>query len=196
MARRWRRERQAQSDERVLRLAQLRLAVRMAREDLVVLAHRIDDCPPWLDGDASQEWKLAAGRYAAARHALGRVVSLADALHVHSELQEAWFHLARSDAFAFDEVPPSSSDPCYFDPKHGPATAETEWLDVGAVRVCRDDAERVAAGLAPRRRLVALTAFTDQADTSAWSRLMAAHARGGGYAQGALYAGRADPLIV
>jgi hypothetical protein len=196
MARRWRRERQASSDERALRLAQLRLAMRMARADLVVLAQRLDDCPPWLAGDAAQEWKLAAGRYAGARAALARVVSLADALHVHTELQEAWFHLARSDAFAYDEVPPSSSEPCFFDPRHGPATTETEWLDAGVVRVCRDDAERVAAGLAPRRRLVAPTAFTDQTDTSAWQRLMAAHARGGGYAQGALYAGRADPLIV
>ena len=193
---RGRRAGRAQDDQQALRLAQFRLALRMAREDLIVLAQRLDDCPPWLGGAAADEWKLAAGRYAAARAALAGVGSLADVLHVHSELREAWFHLARSDAFAYDEIPPSSSEPCFFDPRHGPATAEVEWLDLGVVRACRADAERIASGFAPHRRLLTLTTFTDQADTSAWQRLMAAHARGSGYALGALYAGRADPLIV
>jgi len=193
---RGRRARRALEDERALRLAQLRLAVRMARDDLVVLAQRLDDCPPWLDGQAVDEWKLAVGRYAAARAGVGRAVSLADALHVHTELREAWFHLARSDAFAFDEVPPSSSEPCFFDPRHGPAAADVEWPGAGLVRVCRDDADRVEWGLAPRRRLLTQTVCTDQTDLSAWQRLMAAHARGSGYALGALYAGRPDPLLV
>jgi hypothetical protein len=193
---RGRRAGRASAEERMLRLAQLRLALRVAREDLVVLAQRLDDCPPWLAGRAEDEWKLAAGRYAAARASLTRVGSLADVLHVHSELREAWFHLARSDAFAYDEPPPSSSEPCFFDPRHGPAVTDVQWLDEGVVRACRDDADRVAAGLAPRRRLLTLTAFTDPTDTSAWQRLMAAHARGGGYATGALYAGRPDPLLV
>lgn len=193
---RGRRAGRALEDERALRLAQLRLAVRMAREDLVVLAQRLDDCPPWLAGDAADEWKLAAGRYAAARAGLTHGTSLADAMQVHTELREAWFHLARSDAFAFDEVPPTSSEPCFFDPRHGPASAEVAWPGAGLVGVCRDDADRVAAGLSPRRRLLPLTAFTDQTDLSAWQRLMAAHARGSGYALGALYAGRPDQLLV
>ena len=191
-----RRAKRAQEDERVLRLAQLRLAVRVAREDLVVLAQRLDDCPPWLTGGAVDEWKLAAGRYAAARAGLARTTSLADAMHVHTELREAWFHLARSDAFAFGEAPPASSEPCFFDPRHGPAAVDVAWPGAGVVRACRDDADRVAAGFAPRRRLLTLTAVTDPTDVSAWQRLMAAHARGSGYALGALYAGRPDPLLV
>jgi hypothetical protein len=195
MARRGGRTRRAQDDRSALRLAQFRLAARMARDDLVVLAQRLDDCPPWLAGDAADEWKLAAGRYAAARAALARVGSLAEVLHVHSELREAWFHLARSDAFAYDEIPPSSSEPCWFDPRHGPATTEVEWLDVGVVRACRDDADRLAAGLAPQRRVLTLTTIADPTDTSAWQRAMAVHARGSGYALGAFYSGR-DALLV
>jgi len=193
---RGRRAGRAQDDQRALRLAQFRLALRMARDDLIDLAQRLDDCPPWLAGDAADEWKLAAGRYAAARAALAGIGTLADVLRVHTELREAWFHLARSDAFAYDEIPPSSSEPCFFDPRHGPATLDVEWLDLGVVRACRDDADRIAAGFAPRRRVLTLSMFTDQTDTSAWQRLMATHARGSGYALGALYAGRPDPLIV
>jgi hypothetical protein len=192
---RGRRYRRATEDRGALRLAQFRLAARMARDDLIVLAQRLDDCPPWLAGEAADEWKLAAGRYAAARTGLSRVGSLTDVLHVHTELREAWFHLARSDAFAYDEIPPSSSEPCYFDPRHGPATTEVEWLDLGVVRACRDDAERLAAGLSPRRRLLTLTTLTDPIDTSAWQRAMAVHARGSGYALGSFYSGR-DALLV
>ena len=60
----------------------------------------------------------------------------------------------------------------------------------GPVQVCRDDVRRLAAGLAPRRRLLRLTAYTDQAGTSPIQRQMELQARGGGgYALGALYAG-------
>jgi hypothetical protein len=166
MAVRGRRARRALEGEQRLRLAQFRLAVRMAREDLVILARRLDDCPPWLAGSAADEWKLAAGRYAAARAGVARAATLSEALAVHTELREAWSHLARSDALAYDEPAPESSEPCFFNP------------------------------CAPRRRLSALTAFTDQTDLSAWQRLMAAHARGSGYAVGALYAGRPDQLLV
>ena len=175
--------------------------MRMARADLVVLAQRLDDCPPWLAGDAAQEWKLAAGRYAGARAALAGVVSLADALHVHTELREAWFHLARAEAFAYDEEPPATSEPCFFNPQHGPAVTEVAWAplghDPGPVGMCRDDAERVARGLAPRARRLRLTAYTDQSDTSAVQRFMELHARGGGgYAQGALNAGGPHPMTI
>jgi hypothetical protein len=104
-------------EERMLRLAQFRLAGRLAREDLNELAQRLDDCPPWLDGDAATEWKLAAGEYAGARAGLRDAHSLGDVLRVHTVLRDAWFHLARSDAFALDEPPPSSPEPFALDPR-------------------------------------------------------------------------------
>lgn len=151
-------------DERALRLAQFRLAMRLARDDLSVLARRLDDSPAWLTGEAVTEWKLAAGRYAEGRAALHEVVTLADVLHVHTVLGEAWHHLTRSDAFAFDEVPPE-----------GPGSRD----------------------VALRARLMQLTDEPDLAGISPAQRRLERHARGaGGYAQGALYAGRADPLII
>lgn len=148
--------RRTERQRRQLALAEFRLAIRLARADLVALAERLEDSPPWLDGDASTEWKRAADLYAAARFALRDAGTLADVLAVHSTLGQARFHLARSEAIGFDEEPPTSPEPLAFDP----------------------------------RRALRLTAFTDQAGTSPIQRRLTLHARGGGgYAQGALYAG-------
>lgn len=192
--------RRPQPERLQLALAEFRLGIRLAREDLTVLAQRLDDSPPWMDGEASSEWKRAVGLYAAGRAALREVASLADVLAVHTTLREAWFHLARAEAYAFDEEPPASSEPCFFNPQHGPAVTEVAWAPLGRepgpVGVCRDDAERIADGLAPRARRLRLTAYTDQTDTSPVQRHLELHARGGGgYAQGALHAGAAySPL--
>lgn len=154
------RARRARQERAQLALAQFRLGTRRAREDLTVLAQRLDDSPPWMDGEASTEWKRAAGLYAAARAALRETASVADVLAVHTTLHAAWFHLARADALAYDEEPPSRSEPCYFNPQHGPAAADVAWAPPGRrpglIPVCRADAERIAAGLAPmfRRMLV------------------------------------------
>jgi hypothetical protein len=197
MAKSLRRSPRAHEDGGAMRLAEFRLGIRLAREDLTALAEGLDDAPAWLDGDASAEWKRAAGLYATARAGLREVTSLAEVMAVHSTLCQARFHLARAEAIGYDEEPPTSSEPCWFDPRHGPATAEVDWPGAGTVRACRDDVRRIAAGLAPRRRPLRLTACTDQADTSPVQRRMALHARGGGgYALGALYAGPPHPLVI
>lgn len=189
--------RRAQPERLQLALAEFRLGIRMAREDLRALGQRLDDSPPWMDGDASAEWKRAAGLHAAGLTALREVACLRDVLAVHTTLREAWFHLARAEAIAFDEEPPTSSTPCFFDPQHGPAVTEVAWAPLGhepgPVGMCRDDARRIADGLAPRARRMRLTAWTDQGPTSPVQRLMEVQARGaGGYALGALYAGPAQ----
>jgi hypothetical protein len=112
-----RRARRALDDEQALRQAQFRLGIRLAREALVSLAERLDDSPPWLDGDASTEWKRAADLYAAARAGLRDVTSLAEVLAVHTTLSEARFHLARAEAIGYDEEPPTSPEPLTFDPR-------------------------------------------------------------------------------
>jgi hypothetical protein len=201
MARGARRRPQPPVERLQLRLAEFRLGVRLAREDLHVLGDRIDDSPPWLDGDASSEWKAAADLHAAGRAALREVASLADVLAVHTTLREAWFHLARAEALALDEEPPASSTPCFFSPQHGPADTEVAWAPLGQeprpVPVCGEDAERIANGFAPHLGRLRVTTFTDQADNSAIQRAMEQHARGGGgYAQGALNAGGPHPMLI
>jgi hypothetical protein len=192
--------RRAQPERLQLALAEFRLGIRLAREDLTVLAARIDDSPPWMDGAASTEWKRSAGLYAAARAALRDVRTVPDVLAVHTTLREAWFHLARADALAYDEEPPTSSEPCFFNPQHGPAVSEVAWAPLGhepePVGVCRADADRIAQGFAPHLRRLRMTAFTDQADNSPIQRFLELHARGGGgYAQGALYSGNPRALV-
>ena len=71
-----------------------------------------------------------------------------------------FFHLARSDALVAGEDPPSRSDPCFFNPQHGPVVAEVAWAPHGSppasTAVCRDDATRIESGLTQRFRQIAL----------------------------------------
>ena len=190
-----RRRRWESEDLRLRALGQFRLGVRLAREDLTALAERLDDSPPWLDGEASVEWKRAAGLYADARVAVRDAASVPDVLAAHATLCAARFHLARAEALGYDADPPTSSEPCWFDARHGPGTVEAVWQGT-PVRACADDAERMAAGLAPRRRTVYLASFPDPAD-SPIQRRMALQARGaGGYALGALYSGSPHPAPI
>ncbi len=118
-----------------LALAEFRLGIRLAREDLIALAERLDDSPPWLDGDASAEWKRAAGLYAEARAALRAVDCLADVLAVHTTLAEARFHLARAEAIGYDEEPPTGPEPLSFDPRRAlRLTSFTDQTDTSPIQ--------------------------------------------------------------
>jgi hypothetical protein len=69
-------------------------------------------------------------------------------------------HLARSDAIVRGEEPPTRTDPCAFNPQHGPAVTEAEWAPIGGessvYACCQQDADLIAAGRAPRRRTIKL----------------------------------------
>ena len=102
--------------------------------------------------------------YRSARASLREAETVEDVLAVQDTLCQAWFHLARSDALAAGEEPPSRSDPCFFNPQHGPAVVEVAWAPLGATPtstpVCRTDAERIEQGLAPRFRQISLGGAT------------------------------------
>jgi hypothetical protein len=81
-------------------------------------------------------------------------------LAVQETICQAFVHLARSDAIARGEEPPTRTDPCAFNPQHGPAVTEAEWAPIGgessSYACCQQDADLIAAGRAPRRRTLKL----------------------------------------
>lgn len=179
--------------------AQFRWGTKLAREDLAVMGERLDEeAEP--DGAAAGDWRLAVGRYRAARTSLRDAETVEDVLAVQDELCQAWYHLARSDAIVAGQQPPSRSDPCFFNPQHGPAVAEVAWAPLGATPtstpVCRTDAERIEQGLAPKLRQIALGGATiafhevrGETGPSVEQRKERSLAVNGGYAQ--VYAGLA-----
>ena len=109
-------------------------------------------------------WQQADTLYRAGRAALREAETVEDVLTLQDSLVRAFFHLSRSDALAAGEDPPSRSDPCFFNPQHGPAVAEVAWAPHGSppvsTAVCRDDATRIESGLAPRFRQISLGGAT------------------------------------
>jgi hypothetical protein len=77
-------------------------------------------------------------------------------LAVQEIICQAFVHLARSDAIVRGEEPPTRTDPCAFNPQHGPAVTEAEWAPIGGesstYACCQSDADLIAEGRAPRRR--------------------------------------------
>jgi hypothetical protein len=139
-------------------LAQLRWLSTLAREDLVELGERLEDEAPPTEPAAVAEREQARTLTAEARPRL-REAETADAvLAVQATIGRAFVHLARSDAIVRGEEPPTGTDPCEFNPQHGPAVTETTWTPISGeattYKCCRSDADLIAAGKAPRFRKI------------------------------------------
>jgi hypothetical protein len=103
-------------------------------------------------------------------------------LEVQATICQAFVHLARSDAIVRGEELPTRTDPCAFNPQHGPAVTEAEWAPIGGTpstyACCRQDADLIAAGLAPRRRTIKLDVGEVTWDELGSTQRTPAHLRG------------------
>jgi hypothetical protein len=145
-------------------LGQLRWLTRLAREDLVELGERLEDEAPPAEEGALAERELARGLTADARPRLREAETPEAVLEVQGTLGQAFVHLARADAIVRGEEPPTRTDPCAFNPQHGPAAIEVEWTPIGGERAtyacCRPDADLIAAGKTPRFRQIKVGSVT------------------------------------
>lgn len=149
---------------------QLRWLTKLAREDLLELGERLEDEAPPSEPDALAARERARVLTAEARPRLRDASTTEAVLAVQDTICQAFVQLAHSDAIVRGEEPPTRTDPCAFNPQHGPAVTEVEWAPIGGpsstYACCREDAELIAQGRAPRRRTVKL----DGADV-AWDEL-------------------------
>jgi hypothetical protein len=139
---------------------QVRLLTRLAREDLLELGERLEDEVPPAEPDALTERAKARTLTAQARPRLREAETPEAVLAVQETICQAFVHLARSDAIVRGEEPPTRTDPCAFNPQHGPAVTEVVWAPIGGTEAsyacCQPDADLIAAGKGPRRRTIKL----------------------------------------
>ena len=105
-------------------LEQRRWLSTLAREDLVELGERLEDEAPPAEPGAVSEREQARRLTAEARPRLREAETVDAVLAVQTTIGQAFVHLARSDAIVRGEEPPTRTDPCEFNPQHGPAVTE------------------------------------------------------------------------
>jgi hypothetical protein len=115
-----------------------------------------------LDEDARRDLQVARDCYEDARAAVAAIGSADQIPNVLGTLNAGRHALACWTARVEGRPAPESATPCFFNPQHGPASAEVLWTRPGrgtrAVPACAVDAARSAAGEQPEVRMVYLGA--------------------------------------
>ena len=132
-----------------------RLGEDVARLDVDTTGHDLNEAE-------RQDYRRALDAYDAAKAALGRVTKPDDIRDVTAILEDGRYAIASLRARLAGEPLPARRPPCFFNPQHGPSTADVDWAPPGgaprSVPACAADAERVRAGAEPDVRKVAVGA--------------------------------------
>jgi hypothetical protein len=136
-----------------------------ARDDLVALGDDIraldlDIEMPDADPLAKEHYGRAVELYGRADDAWDRMTAPSDAETVSSLLEEGRYEMTAAKALLDGRPEPERRPPCFFDPRHGPSTADVEWAPPGGsprpVPACAADAQRLVEGLEPDVRRVSV----------------------------------------
>ena len=139
------------------------MARRLVDEDVTVLGEQlaelhVDTLGEELDPVARDHYRRALEHYDQAKHLLAASTNAEEVVAVEQVVADSRYHRAAVIAVRDGEPLPERREPCFFDPRHGPAMQDVEWAPPGgtsrAVPVCAADARRLAAGEAPLERLV------------------------------------------
>ena len=132
-----------------------------AFDDLVALgddlrALDLDISMPGVAPKAVADYTAAIDSYQEASLRFDRVATTAALRPVSEALEEGRFRLACAQARLAGRPLPTRRGPCFFDPRHGPATADVLWAPPGGVArsiaVCTPDADILAGGGEPEVR--------------------------------------------
>ncbi|GAB3624130.1 hypothetical protein GCM10027418_22140 [Mariniluteicoccus endophyticus] len=143
---------------------QLAAASRAASEDVTLFTEELDTAQVEveqrrLDESAARALWRARRACGEARSALDRVARPEDLALVTRTLAEGRFALAYARSRLRGGPRPERCTPCFFNPAHGPSTAEVLWAPAGEdaprmVPACAADAARVSEGALPNIRTV------------------------------------------
>jgi hypothetical protein len=158
LGRRRRRKREAERAR-----AELEEVKQVAREDLVALGDDIraldlDVQMPDADAEGKAHYNQAVERYTDAERALDGVRRPEDVQGVTSALEEGRWAMSAAQAELAGGEAPERRPPCFFDPRHGPSSADVDWAPAGGqprpVPVCAADLQRIQDGVEPEGRRV------------------------------------------
>ncbi|MEU0991418.1 hypothetical protein [Streptomyces sp. NPDC005953] len=154
-----RRKRQKAAEEQAA-LDRLRVVV---DEDITAFGEELDrlDFHPsekGADDTMRADYERALDAYDQAKSRMGAAAHPSDVRTVTRALDDGRFSLAVLDARRTGRTLPERRPPCFFDPRHGPSTADRIWTPSGGasreVPVCAADAARLDDGQAPLARTV------------------------------------------
>lgn len=140
-----------------------RVARRIMDEDVTVLGEQVaglhvDTLADDLDPAARDHYRRALEHYDQARARLAASTTAEEVVAVEQLTADARFHRAAVLALRDGEPLPQRREPCFFDPRHGPAVEDVEWAPPGGVArtvaVCATDARRLAGDEQPEVRMV------------------------------------------
>ncbi|WP_405998288.1 hypothetical protein [Streptomyces sp. NBC_00829] len=163
-------------------------------EDITAFGEELDrlDFHPSEKGadDAMRaDYERALDSYDKAKSEMGAAQRPGDVRGVTEALEEGRFSLAVLDARRTGKPVPERRAPCFFDPRHGPSTADMTWSPAGGsareVPVCAADAVRLEAGQDPMAR----TVETESGRRPYWEAGPAYGPWAGGYFGGGLLPG-------
>jgi hypothetical protein len=121
-----------------------------------------------LDQDADADYQAALEAYESALQLVDRLESVDDVGRVVDTLAVGRYAVACVLARAEGTPPPKFRVPCFFDPRHGPASTEVRWNRPGRgtrlVPACAQDAARQAAGASPEVQVIRI----DGVDVPYW----------------------------
>ena len=159
------RRRRARREARLAELDAFRHVRRAASEDVTVFGEELsalhfETLTTDLDDQMRADYERALDAYEVAKRRLAEATSASDVTEVTRSLADGRFSQACVLAARDGVDRPERRPPCFFDPNHGPASRDVSWAPLGGVQrdipVCFRDAERLAAGEAPRVRMVRL----------------------------------------
>jgi hypothetical protein len=149
--------------ERLFELERVRMARRMANEDVTVLGEQLSELhyetlTTDLKGDIGEDYQKALDAYERAKRQL-RETEGADVVRaLQPVLEDGRFHLACVLARQEDRPLPQRLPSCFFNPQHGPSHSEVGWTPPGGVArrvpVCLPDRNRLANKLLPAVRMI------------------------------------------
>lgn len=150
-------------ERRLAAAAAFRIRRRVVLEDVTAFGERLaglhlETLTTALDDAMRTDYQRALDEYDAARLTLDRAAAEPELDGVSVHLRDGGYHLACVLARRDGTDPPARREPCFFDPRHGPAARDVRWTPPGGVErevpVCRTDALRLAGGEQPAVRLV------------------------------------------
>ncbi|WP_338673134.1 hypothetical protein V1460_08610 [Streptomyces sp. SCSIO 30461] len=185
------RGRRRRAEEERAALEKLRVVV---DEDITAYGEELDrldfhPAEPGADDAMRADYERALDAYEKAKSAMAAATRPHEVRPVTEALEEGRFSLAVLAARREGHPLPERRAPCFFDPRHGPSTADVRWAPAAGsarrVPVCAADAARLADGVDPMAREVA----TDSGRRPYWEAGPAYGPWAGGYFGGGLLPG-------
>lgn len=160
---RWGLPRPGEKERRLAEREGFRQLRRVIVEDVTVFGEQlvglhVEMLTTELDDAMRDDYQRALDRYEEAKAALSSAEDAAAVNTIEPVLNDGRFHLACVLARRDGEPLPERREPCFFNPQHGPGTADVSWAPRDGVPrmipVCGADARRLEQGIDPDVRLI------------------------------------------